>query len=60
MILEFSTKRDTCGNTYTLVLDTKNKTYNTNRLAHKSDIKITRKQRQELIEKAKEDGYKEV
>lgn len=60
MIIEFKTKRDRCGNIYTLVLDTEKKTYNQYAFPYKDMIQITRKQRTDLIEKAKQDGYVHV
>lgn len=59
MIQKFTTKRDTNGNRYTLVIDTDNKTYarNYNPLNYSDYITIGKRDRQKLIEQLDAEDY---
>ncbi len=59
--LQFATKRDTNGNTYSLVIDLTSKEFSRNNHWVDSDfIRITRAEMRKIIEQLNQANYKEI
>jgi protein tyrosine phosphatase len=62
MLLQFTTKRDYCGNRYTLIIDTEAKTVKRDYNPHSiSDyVEIKHRDREALYNNAISNGFKEI
>lgn len=60
MELHFKTKRSVNGHTYGLIVDTVNKTIQTNRMTYSDDIVVTLKQMHDIEDIAMSEGYRNI